>query len=311
MQYKGAGIDEIDDIDELLLLEVPNGERDIDWQLLSLKQKLGKTDAQLIETVLQNELNLNPMFGPTEDFASHRLRHQTEKREIQNYLIKEYQDSLTSITETQNFVLEKLDGWKVGQQRAKNGVSLNSSFLDTLQKWFEKLYDIISLLIQQVYLLKEDLNATQMPDGEQQPAMDQLKNICDMTLQVLFSLAKNCLVVEEQSDQVLKYNTSSESTVRLLIPQFLNEHMVDSIPKTVFEEPEGLSVTPVEGPSSDPDSDCLTKKPKFRPDNQMGYDSLCLEVPIKSSQEDESEEDSGTEIPQEIEDQFKELKLTE
>lgn len=114
---------------------------------------------------------------------------------------------------------EELLNWKRAQALAYNGINQERS-LDQLQKWCEKLAEIICTSrnqIKRVEQMRKQLPMTHNPD--------LLPELTNTITALLSTLVTSTFIIEKQPPQVLKTQTRFSATIRLLVGGKLNVHM--------------------------------------------------------------------------------------
>ncbi|XP_063424064.1 signal transducer and activator of transcription 5B-like [Mytilus trossulus] len=198
-----------------------------------------KAEQDINERVAEVE-NLKPDVLNQDDMdAIVKLHEEGEKtRSRKEFIIQHLQKSIRSIWDLVNIIVQTLQlsveeltqiqqtfldtdllKWKHKQQIACNGVSLDSSILQYLQKKCEKIQTLIVKNIQNIQKLEEILQLLPLENPENSPTTTSVQQ---RLAHLLVDLACGTFIVEQQPPQVLRKDNKFEASVSLLAGKTLN-----------------------------------------------------------------------------------------
>lgn len=198
-----------------------------------------KAEKDIRERVNEMENLKSEILNQSETDAIIQLHQEVEKtRSRKEYIVQHLRvciqqiwDLANSIVQTLQMSVEKLmqiqqtfldmdlPKWKHRQQIACNGLPLDSSILQSLQKKCEMLHTLIDKNLHVFQKLEEILNLLPLEKPENLPTTTTVKQ---QLAQLLVSLVCRTFIVEHQPPQVLRKDTKFEASVSFLAGKALN-----------------------------------------------------------------------------------------
>ncbi|VDI63853.1 Hypothetical predicted protein, partial [Mytilus galloprovincialis] len=140
--------------------------------------------------------------------------------DIVNSIVQTLQLSVEEIIQIQQtFLGMDLLKWKRRQQIACNGIPVDTSILQSLQKKCEKLQTLIVKNLQDIQKLEEILQLLPLEKPENLPSSTPFK---PQLAQLLVELVCGTFIVEQQPPQVLRKDNKFEASVSFLAGKTLN-----------------------------------------------------------------------------------------